>query len=295
VKLQQILMTSWQALEQAHIRAVLMKGAGLASLYREPYLREWSDVDLFVGKEQYHHACQVLRDTFPDALKFNEELDHYKHYNLIADGVSIEIHRVSMSMTHPCDRKHYEQMEKRGMDPMNAEELSISGLPVRLPEKTFNILFVFLHSWEHMLTRGANMRQLCDLALLLHHHAGQVQVHQLKRDLHTLHLMGVWRAYMYLLVNYLGLPPHEAPFYLQARNARAERMVTDLMQGRMQAPETDRPAPKNKIARKIFTMRLRWRNCRRIARYCPAYAKHMKAAVWLQGVSRLFAADRHWE
>ena len=87
VKLSHTLSVAWNALEKAGIKAVLMKGAGLAAFYAEPQMRQWGDVDLYVGTDHYHPACAVLRQTFPDALKFDEELDHYKHYNLIADGI----------------------------------------------------------------------------------------------------------------------------------------------------------------------------------------------------------------
>ena len=98
----------WQALEKAGIRPVLMKGAGLAAYYPSPEQRQWGDIDLFVGKEQYHPACAAIREAFPKALKFDEELDHYKHYNIIADGVSIETHRVTIDLQHPIDEKRYE-------------------------------------------------------------------------------------------------------------------------------------------------------------------------------------------
>ena len=57
-----------------------------------------------------------MRETFPKALKFDEDLDHYKHYNLIADGISIEIHRVSIDFQHPIDERRYARMERYGME-----------------------------------------------------------------------------------------------------------------------------------------------------------------------------------
>ena len=57
VKLQIVLERAWKALEKAGIQPVLMKGAGLAALYPDPSMRQWGDIDLFVGKEQYHPAC----------------------------------------------------------------------------------------------------------------------------------------------------------------------------------------------------------------------------------------------
>ena len=64
-----------------------------------------------------------------------------------------------------------------------------------------------------MMTRGANMRQLCDLTLLLHHYATQIDAKRLKRYLTSLHLLDVWQLYMFILVNHLGLPQNEALFY----------------------------------------------------------------------------------
>ena len=189
VKLQHTLSVAWTALTKAGIHPILMKGASLAALYPSPEQRAWGDIDLFVGKEQYHPACAVMRETFPDALKFDEELDHYKHYNLIADGISIEIHRVTVGFQHPIDERRYAKMEAYGA--AHACELNIGGLEVKVFDPTFNALFVMLHSWEHMTTQGANIRQLCDLALLLHHYAGQIDTQRLKTWLKALHLFDV--------------------------------------------------------------------------------------------------------
>ena len=106
------LSQAWTAFQKAGIDVVLMKGAGLAALYPTPECRPWGDVDLFEGKDQYHPDCAVMRETFPNALKFDEELDHYKHYNLIADGISIEIHRVSVGFQHPVNERRYAAIEQ---------------------------------------------------------------------------------------------------------------------------------------------------------------------------------------
>lgn len=295
VKMTYTLQQAWSAMEKAGIRAVLMKGAGLAALYPEPQLRTWGDIDLFVGKQQYHPACAAMRDTFPDALKFDEELDHYKHYNLIADGVSIEIHRVSVSLQHPVDARRYARMEAYGMD--NACPLTMDGITLRVPEPTFNALFVFMHAWEHAMTLGANVRQLCDIALLLHHYKDVLDIDRLGQWLKDLHLTEVWQVYMAMLVDGMGLPAAEAPFHTDDERLRAggERLLTDMLSGRLAAPKATEPAPKNRLARKIHTMRERMRNARRMQPYSPAYARHMKTETLLHGALRLFAKDRHWE
>ncbi|MBR4499062.1 MAG: nucleotidyltransferase family protein, partial [Paludibacteraceae bacterium] len=230
-KLQIVLERAWKALEKAGIKPVLMKGAGLAALYPDPSMRQWGDIDLFVGKEQYHPACAVMRETFPKALKFDEELDHYKHYNIIADGVSIETHRVSVSMTHPMDVRRYAKMEAFGVK--HASELVIGDLRLQIFEPTFNVLFVFLHSWEHMMSSGASIRQLCDLALLLHTYKEAIDARLLRKWLKALHLYDVWQLYAYNLVQSLGYPRDEVLFYTDSVAARAEKMMADLLAGRM--------------------------------------------------------------
>ena len=293
VRLKHILGIAWQALTDAGIEPVLLKGAGLAALYPGEEMRQWGDIDLFVGKKQYHPACAAMRKVFPNALKFDEELDHYKHYNLIADGISIEIHRVSVAMQHPVDEIRYAQMEERGMNH------PIREAGVRVPEPTFNALFVFLHAWEHMMTKGANIRQLCDLALVLDRYQALIDARQLARDLRALKLMDVWRLYVYIMVHYLGLNRDRALTYSEDVHDRAERFVEDLLDVNGVRPaERSEEEPKeqtNRWMRKIHTMRERLAESKRIERYSPEYARHMRWTTLLHGAGRLFAKDRRWE
>jgi hypothetical protein len=296
VKLQHVLRVAWTALTNAGIRPVLMKGAGLAALYPEPSYRTWGDIDLFVGIDQYHPACAVMRETFPDALKFDEELDHYKHYNLIADGISIEIHRVSIGFQHPIDARRYAKMEAYGMGHAIPLIENRKSEIVTVPEPTFNALFVMLHSWEHMMTQGANIRQLLDLTLLLHHYADRIDRKRLKTYLQDLHVMDVWQLYMWIAVNALDLSQNEAPFYDERLASRGERLLNDLLNGKMVSKNDNRQSPiHNRFIRKWHTMQERLSNADRIGQYSPEYARHMRAETLLHGALRLFAKDRHWE
>ena len=177
----------------------------------------------------------------------------------------------------------------------HACELNIGGLEVKVFDPTFNALFVMLHSWEHMTTQGANIRQLCDLALLLHHYAGQIDTQRLETWLKSLHLYDVWQLYAYNLVNGLGLPRDEMLFYTEKVADRAERLMSDLLAGKMVAPQAEHKEIKNRILRKWHTMQERLKNAKRIRRYSPVFARHMQAETLLHGALRFFAKDRNWE
>lgn len=289
------LRRAWDALEKGGLHAVLMKGAGIAAYYPSPEQRQWGDIDLFVGKEQYHPACAAMREAFPGALKFDEELDHYKHYNLIPDGVSIEVHRMTIDLQHPLDQRRYEAIEREGMEKSERLAMRDEGFEVRVPEKTYNALLIMLHSWEHVLSKGANMRQLCDLALLLHHTAEAIDQPRLEHYLRSLHLMDVWHLYAYILVHALGLDREKVLFYSEKVAPRAERMMADMLGGRLMAEDEKVKAGGNRFVRKWRTMRVRMHNADRIAAYSPSYARHMRWTTVLHGAGRLFAKDRRWE
>lgn len=295
VKLQHVLEKAWRVLEQANINAVLLKGAGLAALYPDDHRRTWRDVDVFVGKTNYHAACAVMRATFPEPGTAKEEREYYKHYNVHAEDLPIELHRVTMSLQHPLDKRRYERIENFGMT--HTERRTINGLSVQLPEPTFNILFVFLHSWEHFIDGTANVRQMCDISLLLHHYASGLKTDLLNQWLNQLHLLDVWQLYAYNMVYCMGLPRTEAPFFTEQVAARAEKMMEEMLTGDMFKGLTlHQPATAhNRWVRKWTTMQERMARAERIKTFSPAYARHMNRTTWLHGLGRLFAKDRIWE
>ena len=58
--LKQILVSAVKLLREHDMEPVLLKGFGLASLYPNPALRQFGDIDLFVGLDNFHPACAVL-------------------------------------------------------------------------------------------------------------------------------------------------------------------------------------------------------------------------------------------
>ena len=304
VKLQHVLEQAWQALEKANIPAVLLKGAGLAALYPDSQLRSWRDVDVFVGKENYHAACAAIREVFPETGAIKEEMEYYKHYNIHADDIPVEIHRVTMSLQHPMDKRRYERIEKYGMT--HGEWQTINGLRVRVPEPTFNVLFVFLHSWEHFIEGSANVRQMCDLALLLHHYAKELKPELFEQWLRQLNLLDVWQLYAYNLVYCLGLSREESLLLPEKVSAevseRAEKMMDEMISGEkfkgleVRGLEVRGVEVKEiRWVRKWRTMQQRMRCAKRIKEFSPSYARHMNWTTWLHGIGRLFAKDRKWE
>lgn len=280
-----------EALKQADIQPVVIKGFNLAQLYPEPYLREWGDIDIYVGKDSYHAGAKALRDAFPEAALFDEEKDYYKHYNLTfyqPIQTAIEMHRVAFGCPHPRDARLFEQLEKEGL---------VNGTV----EWRFNVLFTFCHSWEHWIHNSAIMRQLCDIALLLTQGKPDTVSYEqlssyLSANLKKLHLLQAWQLYAYILVNELAVPAAQCPLYTERVAKRANALLNALLYGRKSIKLTQQ-APKNIILRKAHTFFTRVREAQAIGVYEPHYARHMVIANIAQSWQRFLRGEntRKWE
>ena len=281
-----LLTQAWKALEQSDIHPVLLKGAGLAQYYPQPYLRQWGDIDLYVGKENFIKACDILRKTFPDSIYGEKPVEGCKHYNFDFPGTAIETHRISMGFAHPCDRRYYEHLEKIYLTP-NGPSFDYEGLSITTPEETFNVFFTFLHAWHHFIETGMNMKQVCDVAVLLHAKHDVIDRVQFKEMLTKLHLMEVWQLLMYIIVQYLRVPKEECPFYTGACKNRAELLFKQILkEGSSYRQEKIEDAVASYVKRKLLTFQSRLADSKRVRPFAPKYARHMVVSDFVHGIER---------
>ena len=282
-----ILSQAWNALEEAGIHPVLLKGLALAQYYPQPHLRQWGDIDLYVGQKQYHKACKVLDATFPDADHPAEDDEDRKHYNYVFPNALLEMHRVSMTFAHPWDRRYYEQLEEQCLS-KDGPTIDIDGLKITTSEETFNVFFTFLHAWHHFIETGMNMKQLCDVAVLLHSKRDVIDRELLKAMLINLHLMEVWRLFMYILVQHLGLSQEEVPFYIEQCKERSDRFFTRILaEGSSRKLAHVDIKGVSYLKRKWITFQLRLADSRLARPYAPKYARHLLISDTLHGLERI--------
>lgn len=282
-----LLKSAWKALVNAGIQPVLLKGFGLAQCYPQPYLRQWGDMDVYVGAANYHLGCSVLRNTFPGVSHTEKEDESHKHYNFEFGNAVLEMHRISMAFAHPQDRKYYEHLEERYLT-KEGPKTDIEGLTVTLPEDTFNVFFVFLHAWHHFSETGMNMKQLCDVAVMLHAKSNVIDQKRLKEMLSRLYLMEVWQSFMYIMVHYLGLSIEECPYYTVESKEYAELLFSRVIkEGTSRIPENINADGASYIKRKWLTFQSRMGDSRLLKLYAPRYARHLMVANILHGIERI--------
>lgn len=307
----------WTTLQPLSVKPVLLKGFALAELYPLPYLRTWGDLDVWVGIDDYHKACELLRATFPDAEYNEEEDEDFKHYCFVLpEGDTIEVHRVTMEFASRADWEYYHSLEQEGM--MGGPSFRVGNTEVYSPKDDFNLLFVFLHAWEHFTTSGMSMKLVADMALLSHYVYG-IESESVRKDiedylrpaLKRLHVWEVWQMVGYVAIHTLELPESEWPLYGEGsmekgkrkkekgrRKKDGERLMAKILEEGLRRKRTiafgaKTPEEAAEIARhlpvlkrKWITLMSRWNSYKELRVYAPEYAWHeLKANLW-RGIDR---------
>lgn len=314
-RLQDLLKTTFTTLQQADLHPVLLKGFGLAELYPRPELRAWGDLDVYVGPDQYHHAAAVLRAAFPNSLHHDKEWEELKHYNFVLPDGLVEMHRVTVKMEYPNDQRIYYTLEQDATQVANVQHLILREplITVDIPEAKFNMLFTFLHAWNHFVDEGLGMKQLCDVFLLARSTYQQLaDTHldsysdYLVRNLKALHLTQAWQLIGYILVEYLHLPEqmwigywgkdnkwlkrHGEVFF---RRVIEEGVIRDEAAEQMKTRYSDRE--KNLrlplYIRKLKTLKFRFASFQWLRPYSDEYARHKLIVALYKGIKRLFKKD----
>ena len=134
------------------------------------------------------------------------------------------------------------------------------------------------------------MKQLSDIAILLHTHKGDIDIERLHEMITRLYLMEAWQQVMWIMVHHLGVPQEECPYYTKKCSKQAERLFEQiLIEGSSYRKEEVNAEGAFYLRRKWLTYQLRLDDSRRVRPYATRYARHMVVADFLHGVERVLA------
>lgn len=207
-------------LGQEGFHPVLLKGQGVAQSYPNPVLRMCGDIDVYIGRKDYQRAISFF-SRFGDAGKATYSP---KHYHINYGDTTVELHRVAEVQHLWGTNGYYRHLTEKWLEETPSDYVSIEGEKIPVPPGQFNVLYVFNHLWHHFVTRGLGIRQLCDWAVVLHHAYGKIDENLLLKHLKRLRLLNSWRDMGWIVVNCLGLPSQEMPFYTDKAGAKARRI-----------------------------------------------------------------------
>lgn len=210
----------FQLLTERGFHPVLLKGQGIATFYPKPLARKCGDVDIYIGEKDYDAACKFLiNDVEGTTGKHESE----KHYEIFYGKTELEIHRFAEIVTHPQNNGNYQKLTDFYFSCPDDVVMVEHTIPI--PPHQYLPVYVFNHLWHHLKKGGVGIRQFCDLAAILHSLDGKIDLAKLKSDLIAVNLLSEWQLVGSLVVDFLGLPAKEYPFYCKQNRIKQSALL----------------------------------------------------------------------
>ena len=216
------LHTLCDLLNAHHVKFFVVKGQTIGAFYPKPELRMPGDIDFYVPPGDFAEAAVALNEAW------GTELDKDfkgKHLEFDYNGTLMEMHQTLREFPYNDMQAQFNAI----LAECEATFVDVDGIRVPTLPPTFNVLYTFLHLYHHFVKLGVAVRQLCDLAILLHHHRDDIDKPLLRKWLEQLGFIHAFTAFGTILIEKIGLPESDFPFPLtptdRAYGAKALKLI----------------------------------------------------------------------
>lgn len=208
------------------IKAVLVKGQGVAQCYERPLWRSAGDIDFLLDAENYEKAKALL---CPLADKVEMENKKAKHLGLEFRDVTVELHgRMPFSLSHRVDCV----IDAIIKDIFEKEKYRVwenGVIECYLPNPDDDVIIVFTHYLHHFFIEGVGLKQICDWCRLLWTFREEIDRPLLESRLWAMGLMTEWKAFASLAVDSLGMPEEAMPFFDKRYRKKVNRVLSRVL------------------------------------------------------------------
>lgn len=190
-------------LRNEDVYTLLVKGQGIAQCYERPLWRACGDVDLYLSKDNYEKAKELL---LPVATNVEKEEKSRLHLGMTVDGWVVELHgtmhtKLSRRMNRVADDVHSDLFYNG-----NVRSWNDNGVPLFLPSANNDVIIIFNHIINHLFLEGVGLRQICDWCRLLWTYRTDLDLRLLETRIRKMGQMTEWKAFYNLASRYLGMP-----------------------------------------------------------------------------------------
>lgn len=160
LKMNSVLIELSEMFKKNGINHVLLKGQGIATLYKDPLLRECGDIDFYFPTEKDFTGAKncIHRERIGIESKADGSIFYFWK------GVKIEHHKRMFDLFTSRSIRYSKELETRyGM-----RLITLSGnndVLIDIPHPVLNIIQQSTHILKHAFGLGIGLRQFCDLAI----------------------------------------------------------------------------------------------------------------------------------
>lgn len=276
-------------LREHGVEPVLLKGQGLASYYPVPQLRSCGDIDIYVGPENYETAYDALAPIATQIDPKETISGGGKHFHMFIGKTALEIHRYTEILRSPSKNRIYQEFANDGLR-RNLVPVELPLVTLNTPADTYNIYYVFSHFFNHVLGSGVVLRQLFDLACLLHSRAGKFDMEKLCEVLKQTDLLAPWQVIGCAMVDVLGMPESEFPFYNPSMRNRGGKLVDFILSEEyfIRGNPLTREYKRNYLYEKFFSLRCEFRRLFRLFPIFPCNVLERMLHTLVGGTTNIF-------
>lgn len=191
-------------LNGAAIPFMVVKGQVAGAFYPHPMMRMPGDIDFYIPSAKFDQAINLLNS------EWSEEMDdsNDRHIEFKHNGTVFEAHRYLLRFPNKKMQRQFDQL----VDSYPSEMVTVGGEKVPTLMPTLNVLYTFLHLFNHFIQIGVALRQVCDLAMLLHYNKDTIDRALLDQWLKDFDITRAFLAFGTILTDKLGLPEEEFPY-----------------------------------------------------------------------------------
>lgn len=210
--------------EAIEIKTFVFKGQTLAHLYPDRELRQSGDIDFFCNDEDWIKAKKWLREEWQVDLN---DMNSHKDVEFDYEGVIYEMHRKLVLFSYPKHAKYWATVVMPEiLTHPSTVKINDDDVPTLAP--IYNVLYVFVHIFQHLISDGVGLRQLVDWMLLIKSLRWEKEdVDLIEKHLEGLGLKKAFIGLGAILTDYLGLAAEEFPFEISKDDHRDARKLID--------------------------------------------------------------------
>lgn len=214
-------------LNDAGIRALLVKGQGIAQCYERPLWRSSGDIDLLLDVDNYEKAKALL---VPMADEVEKEGIYGKHLGLSIGHWLVELHGAQRMGLIPFRDRVLDKLQEDTFNHKKKRVWINDGVNVELPNIDNDIIYVFIHYLKHFYKGGIGIRQVCDWSRLIWSYSSVIDTVKLKNRLRQLKLLTEWKSFAAYSVYYLGMPFDTMPLFEEKNKWRKKaKRINDFI------------------------------------------------------------------
>lgn len=214
-----------QLMERHGVHPVVVKGQTIGAHYPNPNLRVPGDIDFYVSHQEFETALQALGEEWLEKKVTIQDVKR-KEYGFEYLGTKMELHKYLVIFANKKIMSYFDHL----VETSEHTNVKVGNTDVPTMEPTFNILYTFCHLYHHFIMEGVAVRQLCDMAILIHTQKDSIDKERLSEMLKNTSYTNAFKAFGSILVNKIGLPAEDFPFELKKKDyKRGEKVLKEIL------------------------------------------------------------------